>query len=428
MRRLAGATLALCLAVAAAGCGTGTGATNDAKNSTTLVFWHYFTDRADLFDKFAADYRKQTGVTVKMTLVPGDTLGEKFQAAAQANTLPDISAAWTGIGEKTAPYAKSNRMMNLRDAMDSGWNKTFQPSMLAAASFPEDNTFGVEPGPYLVPLDSNNMQFLYNKKLFAQAGIDGPPTTFAEFLDDSRKLSAAGIAPFVAGLGAWPLGALAQVYQWNIIGEEKLNATFSGKLPYTSSEWREFLRLFVTLGKSGALAKGTLTNDAPAAESLFVNGQAAMIFDGSWALGVFKQQNPNFVDYGVFVPPSAGPHPVRIPGGVGAMAFVVGSSPQSAEAVKFLRWLTETSQQTAYASSSLNLPANVEAAGGQKLDPNLAAFASRMDALIPTLGANMPAPVDTTMQKGLQRILAGEDTPEHVAELMQKAATTGRAQ
>src|SRR5690606_21801410 len=133
----------------------------------------------------------------------------------------------------------------------------------------------------------------------------------------------AGFEPFTAGFGQWPLSSFAQVYQWNVIGEEDLKATFAGTMPYTAEPWVRMLGLFEELGQAGILADGTVTNDAPASESLFVNGQAAMLFDGSWALGVFKQQNPSFTDYGVFVPPSAGDHPVRLPGGVGAMVFAV---------------------------------------------------------------------------------------------------------
>jgi multiple sugar transport system substrate-binding protein len=51
-----------------------------------------------------------------------------------------------------------------------------------------------------------------------------------------------------------------------------------------------------------------------------------------------------------------------------------------------------------------------------------------MDKIQPTLKSSMTAEVETTMTKGIQRILAGEDTPENVAKLMQTAYETGQAQ
>jgi len=392
--------------------------------------WHYFTDRADLMTQLAAEYKQETGVTVNMELISsGDTLGQKFQAAAQANTLPDICAAWTGIGDGLAPYAKEGLIANLSGEMDTApWSANFTPASIAAASFPAGNSYGVDPGPYLVPIDSNNMQFLYNKDLFTKAGIASPPTTWNDFLADGQKLKAIGVAPFVAGLGSWPVDSLAQVYMWNMIGQQGLEDTFSGSQPYTAQPWIDFLSLFDQLRTSGILADGILADDDPAAESLFVHGQAGMIFDGSWAIGVFNQQDPTFTNYGVFFPPSAGNYPVLIPGGVGAMAFVVGTSPHKAEATAFLQWLTEGPQQAKYANSSFNLPANPTVASQQSLSPNLAAFSAKMDSLIPSLPQGMPSAVDTTMQKGIQDIIAGNSTPEKVAAAMQKASTTGQVQ
>ena len=398
------------------------------RSNVTLTFWHYFTDRAALFNRFAAEYKKITGVTVKMELVSGDILGQKFQAAAQAHTLPDLSAAWTAIGEGTAPYAKEGIIMNLKGPMSHGWAKEFVKSYLDSASFPAHNEFGVKPGPYLVPLDANNMQVLYNKTLFKRAGIKGTPKTWSQFIADGNKLAGLGVAPFVAGFGSWVLDAMAQPYMWNVVGKQNLVKTFSGKMKYTSAPWVGFLSIWQKLGQSHALAEGIMADDDPAAESLFVNGRAGMMFDGSWAIGVFQQQNPGFKDYDVFFPPSAGKFPLRIPGGVGAMAFVVGTSKHKSEAVKFLQWLTAPKQQAAYANSSNNLPANKHVVGKVRMSRILAHFSRSMNKIIPSIPNGMSAAVDTTMDKGLQRILSGQDTPAHVAALMQKAQDTGLPQ
>lgn len=407
-----------------------TAAPTAAQEPVTLTFWHYFTDRAPLFEEFAKEYEAQTGVKVNMELVSGDALGQKFQAAAEAKTLPDLVAAWTGIGEGTAPYAKEGIVLNLQSYMDAGWGQEFPPALLQSASFQEGNEWGVTPGAYLVPIDANNMQFLYNKTLFEQAGIANPPATFSEFLADGAKLKAIGVAPFVSGFGSWGIGAFAQVYEWNIIGKDDLEKTYSGEMPYTSQPWIDYLSIYEQMAKSDVLGAGIVSYDFPAAESLFVNGQAGMIFDGSWAIGVFNSQNPDFQDYGVFFPPAydGAKYPVYIPGGVGAMAFVVGTSPHKEEAVKFLQWLTAKEQQAKYATSSFNLPANLEVAGQVPMTDNLTAFASKMSETIPTIPHSMKPEVETTMIAGAQRILSGQDTPQHVAELMQTANETGKAQ
>ena len=431
-RRVASKTAAIAMftvsAVLLAGCGAGTAPTKAP--GVTLTFWHYFTDRKVVMEQLATTYQKQTGVQVKMILISsGDTLGQKFQAAAQAKTLPDISAAWSGVGDKLAPYAKQGQIMNLTGQLDGPeWSKNLTASELKSVTFAVGNSYGVTPGPYLVPLDSNNMQFLYNKKLFTRAGITAPPTTFAEFLIDGKKLAAIGVAPFVTGLGSWPIDSLSQIYLWNKLGQQQLDATYAKTMPYTSKPWVDFLSMWVQLREAKVLAKGVLAMDLPAAESLFAHDQAGMLFDGSWAIGVLQQQNPGFTDYGVFFPPTAGDFPVKIPGGVGAMAFVVGTSAHKQEAAKFLKWLTDAPQQAIYANSSANLPANPTVADAQSLTPNLKAFSARMDSLIPALANSMPATVDTTMLKGIQQILSGTKSPTQVAASMQKALQTGQVQ
>src|SRR5690606_13533746 len=47
--------------------------------------------------------------------------------------------------------------------------------------------------------------FWYNKALFKKAGIDAPPQTWSEFIEDVKKLKAAGITPIsLAGKAKWP--------------------------------------------------------------------------------------------------------------------------------------------------------------------------------------------------------------------------------
>lgn len=397
---------------------------------TTLTFWHYFTDRADLLQGMAKDYEAKTGVAVKLQLLSGDVLGQKFQAAAQANTLPDISAAWTGIGDALAPYAKSRQIMNLNSAMNAGWKNSFVAAQLQSTSFAGGNKWGVTPGIYLVPLDSVNMQILYNKSLFKKAGISQVPKTFEEFLSAGKQLRAAGIEPFASGFGSWGIPAFGQPYLWNTLGKAALESTYLGKASYDSPAWISFLNIYKQMADANILVRGGVTLDFPAAESMFANGQVAMLYDGSWAMGVFKNIAPGFKDYGVFVPPPlvTAKYPLYINGGVGAMVFVNGTSPHAKEAVAFVKWLTEPAQQAKYATATSNLPANRQVAGTMAMPGALTEFAREMDRLPPTLRAGMKAAVETTMIAGVQRILQGSATPAEVAKLMQKAQETDKPQ
>lgn len=417
-------TVALTVALAACSSGGGT-----AEAGKTITFWHYWTDRAQVLEELATQYEEETGVEVKLELVPGDALGQKFQAAAQADKLPDISAGWVGAGEVLAAYAVEGQVLNLSDLDESAeWFERFEPSTIAGVSYVDGNAWDVEAGAYLVPFDTTNMQFLYNKELFDTAGITEMPTDLDEFIEVSGKLRDADIQPFVSGFSSWPLGALSSMYIDNVIPEDTRTAAYAGEGRYDTEEWVDFLSIFEQLADEGVFADGIVGYDMPAAESLFASGQVAMIFDGSWALGVLNQTNPDFKDYGVFLPPSFGDEELRIPGGVGSTAFAVGTSPNVDEAVAFLDWMTEAPQQKTYAETSFNIPSNREVAEELELDENIAAFAAGADKLTPPATIGMQAAVVTTMTAGLQLIIAGTDTPDAVAKRMQLALETDLAQ
>ena len=408
---------------------TGCTAESSAEPQSSITFWHYWTDRADLLQELATQYEDETGVEVKLELVPGDALGQKFQAAAQADTLPDISAGWVGASEELAAYALEGQVLNLSELDDAdSWFERFEASTMQGVTYMEGNQWGVDPGAYLVPFDATNMQILYNKDLFDEAGIDSPPTDLDELVEASEKLRESGAQPFVSGFSSWPLQTFAMMYIDNIVPLDVRDAAYSGEGRYDTAEWVQFLETFKTLTEAGVFADGILGYDMPAAETLFTSGQVGMIFDGSWALGVFDQINPDFKNYGVFMPPSLGDEPLYLSGGVGSMAFVVGTSPRAEEAAAFLEWITESPQQKKYAESSFNIPANSEVADQVELDENIAAFAAGSEQILPPSTVAMQAPVITTMIAGIQLIIAGTDSPESVATKMQKALESGQPQ
>ena len=428
--RIGKVALATAVAALAVGVAASVGSAKSTGKGKTIVFWHYLTDREQLLQQMADKYKKETGVTVKLTLLSPDIEAQKFQASVQAHTLPDVVVSWAGPSDDLAPYAKQGIIYRLDKAMKP-WSNRFPAQMLAATSFQPGNTQGVQPGKYLVPLDSNNMQILYNKDLFAKAGIKTPPQTWRSLIADAQKLRAHGITPFTTGLAAWPVDSLATIYQWNIIGRKAMAATFAGKLPYTSAPWIKFLNFFAGWKNTNLFDQGALGEDLPAAENEFVNGRTAMLFDGSWAVGVFHQANPGFKHFGVFMPPAApnSHHPVYIPGGVGAEIFVVGTSPVRTEALAFVKWLTDAKQQAWYAKSSFNLPANKSVPTSLLgSNPVISDFAKRMSQVQPMLPNGIPAPVATTLDAGLQRLLAGSDTAQNVAKKLQTAYETGQAQ
>jgi len=392
----------------------------------SLTLWHWMTDREPAFQELAKRYEAKTGIKVNFELyAPSDAYSQKVRAAAQGANLPDIFGI---LGEKRdfASFIKAGYILDLTPYMEEKegeWKNKFFAKALAVNEFSPDNSYGVKPGIYAVPIDIMTIQMLYNKDLFKQLGLNPkrPPETFTEFLEIGKKIKQANMQGLVSGWGeVWMIDCLANNYAFNIMGKDKVIATIKGEVPYTDPDWIKVLTLFKEMQDAGVLANGLVTMINKTAEQLFANDRAVFAFNGSWCVNVYRGMNPN-LNYGAMLPPKASDnYPMAIWGGAGSSFMVNGRSKNREEVVKFLRWLTDLNQQAYLAEATRNLPANKDCLG--KISEVLAQFASGMEvATHPNVWgvSEFPAVIEA-FDKGIQSILIAEKTPEQVASYTQK--------
>ena len=392
----------------------------------TLTLWHWMTDREPAFQELAKRYETETGIKVNFELyAPSDAYSQKVRAAAQGANLPDIFGI---LGEKRdfASFIKAGHILDLTPYMEEKegeWKNEFFTKALAVNEFPAENSYAVKPGIYGAPIDIMTIQMLYNKDLFKQLGLNPrkPPFTFQEFLDIGRKIKEANMQGMVSGWGeVWMIDCLANNYAFNIMGKDKVLATIRGEVPYTDPGWIRVLTLFKEMQDSGALANGLVTMVNKTAEQLFANDRAVFAFNGSWCVNVYRGMNPD-LNYGVMLPPKASDnYPMAIWGGAGSSFMVNARSKNKEEAVKFLRWFTDRDQQAYLAEATHNLPANKDCLS--KIPELLAQFAAGMEvATHPNVWgvSEFPAVIEA-LDKGIQSIIIGEQTPEEIASYVQK--------
>ena len=397
-----------------------------AEAKEEIVIWHWMTDRQEAFNTLSEDYEKATGKKVEFRLyAPSDAYSQKIKAAAQTNTLPDIYGI---LGEKSvfSLFIKADHVLDLTKEMNANsgeWRNKFFARALAVNEFEAGNSYEIKEGTYGVPIDVTNIQMVYNKKLFKKAGLDPeePPRTWKEFINAGKKLREAGIEGFVSGWGEiWMIESLVMDWAMNIMGEEKVIATFKGDILYTDPGWIKVFSLFKEMQDSGMLYDGVVIMVNKTAERLFATEKAAIAFNGSWCVNVYKELNPE-LDYGVFPPPLVSEdNPMRIWGGAGSSFMVNKKSPKSKEATKFLKWLTAAPQQAYLAENTMNLPANKESL--DIISHILAEFADDMGIVThPNVWPINENPlVREAIDKGIQSIIIGEKTPEQLAEDIQK--------
>jgi len=363
-------------------------------------------------------------------------------AAAQAQVLPDIYGI-LNTKSIVADFIKAGLVTDLTPDMNangpahdgagpavSGAGGTWADSLVDKAledkRFEAGNIYGVKPGIYGVPIDVTNEQMLYNKKLLARAGIGTPPATYEEFIKDAQALERVGITPFVSGWGElWLLDCFASNYAFNIMGEEKVFATFRGQVKYTDPDWIKVLSIFADLRDKGVFMDGIVTKGNKYAEQDFALERAAFAFNGSWCVNVYHDMNPN-LDYGVMLPPPVSTaFPLKIWGGAGSSFVVNAGSPNKDKAIAFLKWLTARQQQMLLARETNNLPSNKEALKQALsiVSPVLGKFSKGMaQSTHPTIWPVNESPVVVeAFDKGIQAIIIGEKTPQQVAGDVQTA-------
>ncbi|MFA5008857.1 MAG: extracellular solute-binding protein [Candidatus Omnitrophota bacterium] len=411
----------LILSILFCGCGT------QKPKENKIVAWHWLNDRKDALNKLAADYKAKTGIEVEFKLFsPADIYSQKVIAAARAGNLPDIFGI---LGEKRTlgSFVKAGHVLNLTAYMQENkneWKQRFYPKTIEVVTFKPDNSFKAPEGIYGVPIDTTVINFVYNKSLFKEAGLDAenPPKTFDEFMDYAKKIKAKkGISGFVCGWGeGWLLDCLATEWAINLMGEDKFFKTIKGDVPYTDKDWVEVFSYFVKMRDSGILAPNITTMINKESEDFFAKGEAAFSFNGSWAVNVYKQLGRN-LDYGFFPLPKISQNfPAKVWGGAGTSFMVNAHSSNKEEAVKFLNWLTEKEQQEFLIKETNNLPA--VKTSEEALSPILKTLLGSLTMLTHpnTWPYNEDSRVIEVMDKGLQQIVMGLKTPEEVAKDIQE--------
>jgi raffinose/stachyose/melibiose transport system substrate-binding protein len=148
----------------------------------------------------------------------------------------------------------------------------------------------------VLPFELNIEGFWYNKKMFAQNGIQ-PPQTFDQLTQIAASFQQKGIQPFTAsGTQGWPITRLISNYLYRKIGPDAMDNVKSGQAKLTDPNYVEAAQVVANLGKLGYFGKGVATLDYQPAEDLFLQGKAAMYYMGSWAVRDFT--NPSMTKIG----------------------------------------------------------------------------------------------------------------------------------
>ena len=368
-------------ALALAGCGTdanggGSSASGSGSASGTIQVWEGYTGPdAKAFAQLVAEYEKQhPGQKVSTLFVNNDDTLQKVLTAVKGGSPPDIAYLY---GSWAPNVAQIPQVVNLTQVVrKSGVNwSDFWTGERDVATV-NGKVIGI---PALV----DNLAVVYNKKLFAKAGlpVPGPDWTWQQFTADARKLTDPAAKQY--GTAYVTPGTEDTVWHWESLLWEaggSLLTAGNKKAAFDSAAGLQSLETLRTMAVTDKSVYLDPTDNAYA--NLFNSGKVGMLVTGPWDLGNFPS-----VDYGVQVMPSypgtSGGHQT-ISGPDNWVVFNNGSSQVSA-AEQFLLWLTAPAQVKSFSLATGELPTRQSVAGASgfnqqmdKMQPDVSTFIANL--------------------------------------------------
>lgn len=221
--------------------------------------------------------QKWPNVTLEVTKLPDDNYYTSLKTKLASGECPDIILV-------QPMYAGSNACYSLADA---GYLTPLN-DMSAISKLGDVSALTYKDNTYAISAGVSILGTYYNKDIFSKAGITAEPTTWDEFLSDCQKIKDAGYQPIVMGdkdqyvlqFGLYQL-ACSEIYADNKDYDNQLR---SGDASFTDQgTWDHVLEMYKTLYDKGYIdAKQSLGLSASQAITEFVDGKAAMTFDGSF--------------------------------------------------------------------------------------------------------------------------------------------------
>ncbi|MBP1235321.1 raffinose/stachyose/melibiose transport system substrate-binding protein [Arthrobacter sp. PvP102] len=277
------------LALLLTGCGaSGDSSAQGSKDFTYLTNVENTTIRGEL-EALSKDQCKaeNEAAPLKVETVPQTSLDQKLQLLAGQNALP-VQFAAGNAPALTQDLDKSGNILDFEKALK---DLNIPDAILPGAASTIKSLYGGKLN--VLPYQYNVEGIWYNKKLFAQNGIEAPKT-WDDFVTAGEKLKSAGVTPLSAsGKQGWPLTRLVSGYLFSDLGPDALKKVSDGEAKLTDPEYVKAAEAVADLGAKGYFGQGIGSIDYDTAASQFLSGKAGMFYMGSWILSNFNDKAQN---------------------------------------------------------------------------------------------------------------------------------------
>jgi ABC-type glycerol-3-phosphate transport system substrate-binding protein len=268
----------------------------------------------------------------------------------------------------------------------------------------------------------------YNQALLDQASLE-PPRTIADLKAMVKPLAALGVAPLVHCAGDAPFDPLLVMWLLPMIAERAgdplafVESTVRGEIHYDSPEWIEAFQIIADLRTTGVLLEGSGAMDYATMQLLFLQGKAAMTYNGSWLLGPLRAGTPT-VAFDLHVAPlplvdgASKAHSILAWDGF-AMPAMAAASRDSVYA--FLEYASQPAVDAAVVDGVQSY-SPIAASNVGIHDPVAREFLPMLDDSITSLNWLWEPEIDTEIANQVQALVKGDTDPASVGKAIQAVA------
>ena len=318
----------------------------------------------EIMQQAVKDYEAlNPGVKIELPFLENEAFKAKLTTLLQSNEAPDIFHSWGG--GVFYEQAKAGVLRPVEDVLSQAAKDDQGTAGVAAFTAPDGHIYGVA-------RDVAEVVVWYNKKLFAQAGVDPASlATWDGFLAGVQKFKDAGITPFaLGGKDKWPAHFWWSKLVVRLAGQEGFNAAAQGEGEgFAGPDFVRAGELFLQLAALDPWQEGFLAASYGDASGYFGDGKAAMHLMGDWDYGAMKDNSASKAglpdeDLGILPFPTVDGgkgDPTDTLGGLSGYLF---SKNASDEAVKFIEWYNSAVVQTKFANANYYIPISKGSADG----------------------------------------------------------------
>jgi multiple sugar transport system substrate-binding protein len=377
--------------------------------------------RTEFLKSQLAEFEKANpDIKVEVISLPWGQAFEKFLSMVQAGETPDLvemPERWVGL------YANNGQLEDLGPYMKD-WPE-------AATLGDRAKEFGstVKNTQYMIPYGYYINAMFYNKKMFAEAGLSGPPKTMEEFAADAKKISELGNGKYGYCLRGGP-GAFGSIQQFmNNMNGKPGYFNEDGTSTFNEEGSVKGLQMMQDIYMKGWAPKDSISWGFNELVTCFYTGTCAMLNQDPDALiGIAEKMSAD--DFAV-APWPVGPNGKAYPALGYAGWAMLADSPAKQESWKVMSFLLDNKQNLGWAKTVGVMPIHDGAEQDEHFkteqfrgwfeelqNPDKYVFVTP-----PTHLENLGVFYDSMVPTGFQEVLLGKKTPQEVADEWAKYLT-----